>query len=228
MKLNAFSAVVASLVASAAFAGGSVTGTVAYTGAPPKAEKLNRKSDAVCAKKDFNDPTVTLSKDGKALANVLVRVTNAPAAKPPAEPVVVDQHECMYTPRVQGAVEGQKITIKNSDGTLHNVHAYAGTKTLFNQAQPPKSKELQKDAKGGDVIKFKCDVHPWMTGYVVVNKSGFFATTGEDGKFEIKDVPPGKYTVEAWHEKLGTQKAEITVEEGKPVEAKFSFSDKKS
>ena len=135
----------------------------------------------------------------------------------------------MYSPRVQGAVEGQKIDITNADGTLHNVHAYAGTKTLFNQAQPPKSKELEKDApKDTDVVKLKCDVHPWMTGFIVINKTPYFAVTKDDGKFEIKDVPAGTYKLEAWHEKLGTQTAEVKVEEGKAADAKFSFGDKKS
>src|SRR4051812_33014251 len=172
MKMNTLSAVVAGAslaMPPLAFANGSISGTVAFTGTAPKPAPLNRKSDPVCAKKEMNDPSITLSKDGKELGNVLVRVTNAPAgAKAPAEPVKVKQEDCMYTPRVQGAVEGQKIDITNADGTLHNVHAYSGTKTLFNQAQPPKSKELEKDApKDAEVVKLKCDVHPWMTGYIV-------------------------------------------------------------
>jgi plastocyanin len=229
-KLTAVVGGAAVLLSGAAFAG-SITGTVDYAGAPVKAAKINRKSDPVCAKKEFTDQTITLSADGKSLANVLVRISkNAPAgAKAPTEPVVVDQHDCMYEPRVQGAVEGQKIQIKNSDGTLHNVHSYAGTKTLFNQAQPPKAAPIEKATPANsDVIKLKCDVHPWMTGYVVVSKHPFFDTTGEDGKFELKDVPAGTYTVEAWHEKLGTQTQEVKVEEGKPADLKFSFSDKKS
>jgi hypothetical protein len=229
-QISAVLAAAAMLVSGAAFAAGSISGTVAWAGAPIKAEKLKRQSDPVCAKKEFADETILLSKDGKSLANVVVRISkNAPAgAKVPTAPVIVEQKDCMYRPRVQGAVEGQKIEIRNDDATLHNVHSYAGTKTLFNQAQPPNSKPLDKDSKGGDVMKLKCDVHPWMTGYVVVTKHPFFSVTGEDGKFEIKDVPAGTYTVEAWHEKLGTQTAEVTVTEGKPADAKFSFTDKKS
>jgi plastocyanin len=213
-----------------AFAAGSIAGVVGFTGTAPKMEKLNRKSDPVCAKKDFNDPTVTVSKDGKALANAVVRITkNAPAgAKAPTDPITVNQEDCMYTPHVQAAVEGQKVMIKNSDGTLHNIHAYSGQKTLFNQAQPPKSKDIEKDLKAADVIRLQCDVHPWMKAYVVINKNPFFAVTDADGKFEIKDVPAGSYTVEAWHEKLGTQTAEVKVEEGKPADPKLSFADKKT
>ncbi|MBI3183436.1 MAG: carboxypeptidase regulatory-like domain-containing protein [Myxococcales bacterium] len=231
MKIASLKAVLASgavLVSGAAFAAGSIGGTVSFTGAPPKVEKLNRKSDPVCAKVEMDDPTITLSKDGKALANVLVRITKgAPDGKAPAEAAVINQKDCMYDPRVQGAVEGQKVQIKNSDGTLHNVHAYAGQKTLFNQAQPPKAKDIEKDLKG-DVIRLKCDVHPWMTAYVLLSKHQFFATTGADGKFEIKDVPAGTYTVEAWHEKLGSQTAEVKVEDGKAADPKLAFGDKKT
>lgn len=209
-------------------AGGSISGTVALQGTAPKMEQLKRTSDPFCGKKQMTDETVLTSKDGKSLQNVVVRITkNAPAGKAPAQAVVVDQHDCMYRPRVQGAVEGQKVQIKNSDGTLHNVHSYSGTKTLFNQAQPPGAAPLEKSAAAGtDVLKLKCDVHPWMTGYVVFSKSPYFAVTGEDGKFEIKDVPAGSYTVEAWHEKLGTKTAEVKVEDGKDVDPKFAFAAK--
>jgi len=225
-KLNQVIGLAAAVCAGAAFAAGSVKGTIGYTGAPVKPAMLKRASDAFCAKskKEMPDEQVLLSKDGKALANVLVRIKNPPAgAKAPTDPVVVDQHDCTYQPRVQGAVEGQKIMIKNSDGTMHNIHAYAGTKTLFNTPQQPKAAPLEKEAKATDVVKLQCDVHPWMRGYVIYSKSPHFAVSGEDGSFEIKDVPPGKYTVEAWHEKLGTQTAELTVEEGKPADPKLAF-----
>ena len=209
----------------AALANSTISGTIAFTGTPPAAEPLKRNSDPVCAKKQMNDESV-LVKDGK-LANVVVRLTNAPAGKAPEAPVVIDQTDCMYRPRVVVAVEGQKVEVKNSDGTLHNVHSYAGSKTLFNQAQPPKSSPIVKEIKAdADVVKLKCDVHPWMTGWVAFSKSPYFAVTGEDGKFELKNVPPGKYTLEAWHEKLGTQTAEVTVGDNKTAEVKLSFAAK--
>jgi plastocyanin len=217
------------LLSGVAFASGTIEGTVSYSGTPPKPQKLNRKSDPVCAKKDFNDEIILLSKSGKELQNVLVRVKNAPAGQAPTEDVVVDQKDCMYRPRVQGAVEGQKIKVRNDDGTLHNVHTYEGTKTLFNQAQPPGSAPIERPLpKSADVVKLKCDVHPWMIGFVVINKSPYFAVTKEDGSFQIKDVPAGTYTIEAWHEKLGTKTQQVTVTEGKAAPAKFDFSDKKS
>lgn len=223
-KLNLVIGLAGVLGAGVALANGSVKGTISYAGPPVKAEMLKRKGDAFCAKKDFADETVMVSKDGKALANVLVRITNPPAGmKAPTEPVVVDQEDCMYRPRVQGAVDGQKIEFKNADQTMHNVHAFSGTKTLFNAPQQPKAAPMDKEVKASDVVKLQCDVHPWMRGYVVYGKSPLYAVSKADGTFEIKDVPPGKYTVEAWHEKLGTQKAEITVEDGKAADPKLSF-----
>jgi len=210
-----------------AFAGGTISGSVAFTGSAPTPAKLNRKADAFCAKTEAVDEAILASKDGKSLQNVLVRLKEAPAGAVPSTPVTVDQTSCLYRPRVQGAVEGQKIEVRNSDPTLHNVHAYQGPKTMFNTAQPPKGTPMVKPIPAGtDVMKLKCDVHTWMTAYVVVSKHPYFATTGADGKFEIKGVPPGKYTVEAWHEKLGTVTSDVTVEDGKSVDPKLSFAIK--
>ncbi|HLL53192.1 MAG TPA: DUF2012 domain-containing protein [Myxococcaceae bacterium] len=208
----------------AAFAaGGTISGSIAFTGTPPEAQPLKRNSDPVCAKKQFNDETVLVT--GGKLQNVVVRLKDAPAGQAPVEPVVIDQVDCMYRPRVQAAVVGQKVMVKNSDGTLHNVHTYAGTKTLFNKAQPPKAEPINQAVKEDtEVMKLKCDVHPWMTGYVVYSKNPYFAVSKADGSFEIKNVPPGKYTLEAWHEKLGTQTAEVTVQDGKTAQTNLSFA----
>ena len=115
---------------------------------------------------------------------------------------------------------------KNSDGTLHNVHTYVDKKTLFNKAQPPRAEAIEAKVDAEGVIRFQCDVHPWMTGYVVVSDNGRFDTTGEDGRFTVEGVPPGTYTVEAWHEKLGTQTAQVTVEPGETAKATFTFGAK--
>lgn len=206
---------------------GSIGGTVGFKGKVTPT-KLVRKSDPVCAKKDFNDETVLPSKDGKALANVVVRITTniPPSGDLPKDPVKVEQIDCIFRPRVQGAVEGQDVVITNEDKTLHNIHTYSGTRTIFNVAQPPTTPPMTKKLPSTDVVKVKCDVHPWMAAFIVLHKHPYFAVSAEDGKFEIKNVPPGTYKVEAWHEKLGTQVAEVTVGEGAPADPHFSFEAK--
>jgi hypothetical protein len=132
----------------------------------------------------------------------------------------------MYRPRVQGIVLGQALQIKNSDQTLHNVHGYRGASTLFNQAEIPGLPPMTKQLNDADqIVKLKCDVHPWMTAWVLVSSHPFFAVTGDDGSFKLTGVPPGTYTVEAWHERYGAKTAQITVAD-KAVEAAFQFEAK--
>ena len=211
--------------AAAPGATGTVKGTVAFAGSAPEMPALKREADAFCGKTKMKDETV-LVKNG-VLQNVVVRVANvAGTFAPPATEAAVSQDNCMYRPRVQGVLAGQSVSIKNGDPAMHNVHTYKGAASWFNQAQLAGSPAIVKKFPDSSVVvKFKCDVHPWMTGYVAVNQNPFFAVTGEDGTFEIKDVPAGKYTVEAWHEKLGTKTAEVTVAPGAPAETKFEFKE---
>jgi hypothetical protein len=204
---------------------GEVRGAVTFTGAVPAAADVPPSNDPACEGMSTKDMSVVV-KDGK-LANVLVRVRgNVPGAPPaPATPVTVDQSKCTYVPRVQGAVTGQPVAFKNSDGTLHNVRGLVGTKAAFNIAQPPSGAPVQKPVPAdAEVLKLKCDVHPWMTAFVVTNPNPYFTTTGADGAFSLQGLPPGTYTVEAWHESLGTKTAEVTVKDEAPAEVSFAFS----
>jgi len=107
---------------------------------------------------------------------------------------------------------GQPVQIQNSDQTLHNVHTYRGPSTMFNQAQIPGMAPITKTfADGGQLVKFKCDVHPWMTGYIAIATNPFSAVSDADGNFKIEKLPPGAYTLEAWHERLGTKTADVQV-----------------
>lgn len=205
----------------------SIKGKVAFAGAAPAPKKLDRASDPFCAKTEAVDESVSVNAN-KTLANVWVKVVGAPDAEAPKDAPAISQTNCSYVPRVLGVVAGQKIAIKNGDQTLHNVHTYRGAGTVFNLAQPPGSPDLTKKmkaAKEGEPaeIKFKCDVHPWMTAYVGVHNNGLHAVTGKDGAFEIKDVPVGKYTIEAWHEVYGAKKIEVEVKADAPAAAEFSY-----
>jgi len=182
--------------------------------------------DPFCAKQNLKEEELVVGAAG-ALKNVLVRVVKGASGSypAPAADATVDQRGCMYQPRVQGIVLGQGVQIRNSDQTLHNVHTYKGASTVFNQAQIPGMAPMAKKfSDGGQIIKFKCDVHPWMTGYVAVATNPFFAVSGADGAFTIDKLPAGQYTLEAWHERLGTKTAEVTVAEDKPASAAFDFT----
>ncbi len=216
-------------VTSAGAAGtGSVKGTVKLLGKAPAVEDLNMKADPFCAKRGGKNEEVIAGPAGQ-LKNVVVRISKGTtgAFPAPAKEATMDQDGCMYRPRVAVVQAGQPVTIKNSDQTLHNVHTYKGPATLFNRAQPMGFPAIkQKFPTVGDVVKFKCDVHPWMTGYLVVTDNPFWVVTTEDGAFTLPNVPPGKYTVEAWHERFGVKTAEITVTADKAADLTFEFAAK--
>jgi plastocyanin len=198
---------------------------VKFTGKAPAMAEINRKSDPVCAKVKAKDEEVLVSEGG--LENVVVRVTKGAPSAPGTGEVHVEQHECTYRPRVSGAVAGQTIVVKNTDETLHNIHTYVGQKTLFNKAQPPKTPDVKSELKPKDknsVIRFKCDVHPWMTAFVVVNDNPYITVTDKKGSATLDKLPPGTYTIEAFHERYGVKTAEATVEAGKTADVKIEYT----
>lgn len=202
------------------------TVTVTFSGTPPVMKKLNREADALCAKTPMKDEQV-LVKDGK-LQNVMVRVTRgADGSFPmPAGPAIVTQQSCMYRPRVQGIREGQAVTFTSEDDTTHNVHVFSGEQSIFNRVQTKgeftkKATDLRE--KDGRTIGLKCDIHPWMSGFLLVATNPYFGVTDEKGETKL-DLPPGKYTLEAWHERYGTKTQEIIVESGKPASVKFDYA----
>ncbi|HVR99081.1 MAG TPA: carboxypeptidase regulatory-like domain-containing protein [Thermoanaerobaculia bacterium] len=219
----------AAAAAPAANAGG-ISGTISYAG-PDTDAPIAMNADPVCASLhttpvDTNEIAV---KDGK-LANVFVYVKSGLEGQTfpaPTEKVELDQQGCMYTPRVQGIQVGQTLAIKNTDATLHNVHALPTANTEFNQAQPQGIPPIEKTFDKPEVlVHVKCDVHPWMAAYLGVVSNPFYAVSGEDGSFSIKDLPPGKYTLEAVHEKLGTQTQEVTVGPSQTATVTFDFKPK--
>lgn len=227
--MTRFALVLVALASSVAHAG-SIKGFVLYEGEPPTQPTLERDSDPKCAK-GRADEAVVVTK-GK-LRDVLVRIKNGTAGKhaAPATPVLLDQKDCMYTPRVVGIVAGQKLAVRNSDNTFHNVWGTVANKDLFNKPQAPKAADLTLDpskAKAGDVVELKCGVHGWMHAYVAVQDHPYFAVTKADGTFEIKDLPQGTYELEAWHPELGTKTMKVVIGKGKRADVTARFSYKRS
>ena len=208
---------------------GSLTGSVKYTGKVPNLKPIDMNAVPECAKKHTtpqpNDALVLGA--GNTMGNVMVRVKGPVQGSfpVPATPVVIDQKGCQYHPHVLGIRVGQTLQLRNSDGLLHNVHALPKVNTPFNMAMP--ANRLTADTKFGKeegMFLVKCDVHGWMSAYVGVFGNSFFAVSGADGKYKISGLPPGNYEIEAWHEKLGTQTAKVTVAAAKPGAANFSFA----
>jgi len=225
---GATSAIIPAAAAAAPAGHAVIEGTVKLNGKPPEMAMTKRDADPFCAKTPTKEEEVVVGPAG-GLANVVVRITDGATGHydPPATPVALDQSACMYRPRVQAIVAGQTVTIRNGDQTLHNVHGYKGPSTLFNQAEIPGLPPIaRKMGDAGDILKFKCDVHPWMTGYLVVNANPFFAVTGPDGHFKITGVPAGKYTLTAWQERYGAKTAEVSVAADKPTEVSFAYDAK--
>jgi len=159
----------------------------------------------------------------KGLANAVVSV---PGAKGAAKAVkaTVDQHGCKFVPHVTAMTPGE-MDLKNSDDILHNIHTYSTANPSINKAQPKFKKVMAEKFEKPEMIKLTCDVHSWMLGWVAVMPSPFFGVTDANGTTKIDNVPPGKYTVEAWHETLGKQTKDVEVKAGQA--AKVAFEMKK-
>lgn len=195
---------------------GSVGGTVNYDGTKPTPKKIDMSQDPVCAKKGENS-VETIMGNAQGLQNVFVYVKdgyNGPADVP-TDKVTIDQEGCRYHPHVLGVMAGQTIEVKNSDNTTHNIHPTPSTESgnrEWNESQGPGAAPLEKQFGRPEImLPVKCNQHPWMKMYINVAKNPYFAVTDADGKFNIKDLPPGDYTLAAVHETLGEQTQKVTL-----------------
>ncbi|MCL4523443.1 MAG: hypothetical protein M1453_12970 [Acidobacteria bacterium] len=209
---------------------GTITGTVKLDGPAPKAQRIRMDAEPTCAK-THTTPVMTedyVVGDKGGLGNVVVYVKDGLGNRTfdtPKEPVVLDQNGCIYVPHVIAVQVNQPVEIINSDPTTHNVHPVPTNNKEWNKSQPPKAENIVESfAREEIAIPVKCNVHPWMKSYIAVLKHPYFKVTGKDGAFEIKNLPPGDYTLVAWHGVLGTsaeQKVTIGPKESKAIEFTF-------
>ncbi len=214
-----------------ASAGGSSTvrGSVRLTGEAPTPSAIKMSADPVCQQQHaapFYGEEVVVNAGGM-LKHVFVYVKEGVQGTfpPPTTPAVLNQSGCWYAPHVMGLQVNQPLEIVNSDATLHNVNAKPTANQPFNLAQPVKGmKATKKFAKPEVMVKFKCNVHPWMNAYAGVVEHPFFSVTDDGGAFTIAGLPAGAYVLEAWHEKYGTETQRLTVADGETASVEFTFT----
>jgi len=215
-----------------ALAASTVTGTITFDGKPPVLRPIAMDAEPVCAKKHAGHavmPEMLVLGTGQTMGNVLVFVSKGvPAGKTypaPTTPVTVDQDGCMYIPHVMGIMVGQPYRILNTDGIRHNIHTVPKINPAFNRGQPATVKEMTTNfPKAEAAFQIKCDVHPWMSAYMAVFTHPFYSVTKTDGKFTISGLDPGTYEITAWHERLGTQTAMVTVGANDTKTQAFKFA----
>ena len=200
---------------------GDIHGKITFDGKAPKMKSLRMDADPVCVANNEVAPRKEwlILDENNGLKNVLVFVKESPSGGSlegdlnlVEKHAVIDQNGCVYVPHVLGVMVGQKLDILNSDGTLHNIHALPKVNKEFNKAMPRSKKQMTVQFDKSEApFKVKCDVHPWMGAFIGVFDHPYFAVTGDDGSYVISGLEPGDYVIEAWHEKLGSQTANVTV-----------------
>ncbi len=205
-----------------------VKGVVKFGGTAPKPKRVDMSADPTCARQ-YPGPILAqeVMTDSKGdLQNVIVYVGEGLGDRTfdaPTEPVTVEQKGCMYQPHVLAVRANQPLHVVNDDPTSHNIHPTPANNREWNKAEPPGSSVDEAFAREEIAIPVKCNLHPWMHGYIAVFKHPYFAVTGKDGSFDLRSLPPGTYTIKAWHEKLGTATQTVTVGAHETKEISFVF-----
>ena len=207
--------------------GGTITGKVTYTGTPPKMKPIDMAKEPACAQAHAAAPVMTenvVTGPGNTLEWVVVYISAGDqGAAPATEPVRYDQKNCQYIPHVAAMDVNEALDVYNNDPHSHNIHPLARVNPEWNKSQPKGAPPIHTTWEKPEFIPVKCNIHPWMHGWFAVLTTPHFAVTGDSGTFTLAGLPPGKYTVTAWHEQFGTQSQDVTVtgSETKPVSFVF-------
>lgn len=206
----------------------SLRGVVKFEGTAPKPKPISMAADPSCARQHsapvFSQEVMADSRGD--LENVVVYVADGLGDRTfetPMQPAVVEQKACMYEPHVLALRANQPLHVVNDDPTSHNIHPTPANNREWNKAEPPGTTVDEAFGREEIAIPVKCNLHPWMHSYIAVFKHPYFAVTGKNGSFDLTNLPPGTYTIKAWHEKLGTSTQTITIGENETKEIHFVF-----
>jgi len=220
----------ASTIGFAGPSGGSISGKVTYEGTPARQKPIDMSKEPGCAQQHptpITTETVVVG-PGNALQNVVVYISaGAPdESSPPAQPVSITQKGCQYLPHVVPMVVNQELKVVNADANSHNIHPLAKINHEWNKSQPPGTPPFSEKFDKPEFIPVKCNIHPWMHGEFAVLKNSHYAVSGGDGGFSLPNLPPGKYTITAWHESYGEQTQDVTISGNETKTISFVFKAK--
>jgi plastocyanin len=208
---------------------GTISGKVTYEGPPANMKPIDMSNEPSCAKMYSTSPMAetVVTGSGNGLANVVVYISaGAPDDSAPPTAAVFTQKGCRYIPHLMAFQVNQEIKIQNEDQTLHNIHTLSKLNHEWNKSQPPGAPPISEKYDKAEIFPVKCNVHPWMRGTFAVLKNSHFAVTGDGGAFTLPNLPPGKYTVTAWHEYYGEQSQEVVVIGSETKTVNFVFKAK--
>ncbi len=207
--------------------GGTIAGTVTFDGDIPGIKILKvDKDEQTCGHDNRQSEELVINGDSKGIKNVVVSLVDIAAGKKADTTTeVLDQKECVFMPHVLAISAGSSVDLLNSDNIMHNLHSWSIKNPAFNEGVSGGGK-LTKKFDIPEIVKITCDVHKWMSAFIVVNGNPYFAVTDENGKFKIEDVPAGSYKIEAWQEKLGKKKGDVVVKPKEEVVVDFAYAKK--
>ncbi len=218
------------LMSSSLMFAGTVSGKVTFTGTPAKPKTIDMSKEPSCAKQHATPLTTesVVTGPNNGLENVVVYVSSgAPDdGQVPAQAVTYEQKGCQYLPHVLPMHVNQELKITNEDQTSHNIHPLAKVNHEWNKSQPPGTPAISEKYEKAEFISVKCNVHPWMHGVFAVMNTNHYDLSKGGGAFKLPNLPPGKYTITAWHEDYGTQTADITITSNETKDVNFTFKAK--